>query len=203
MPNNFQLILASSSPQRIKILESINIIPDNIIAPEIDETPLRNEKPDKLVLRLAEAKATKVALDSKENAFILAADTIVGTKARVFEKAFTDEEVKKYLEFFSGRKIQIKTAIAVIKIVNGSISRTATKLVISTVKFKRLRTAELDHYIATKKGINVSGGFSIEGYGEALIQNITGSHSGIIGLPIAETCRLLEGLGYDTIKSKS
>lgn len=203
MTHEFQLVLASSSPQRIKILQSINIIPNLIIAPQIDETPLRYEKPDGLALRLAEAKAAKVALEYKGNAFILAADTIIGTKARIFEKATNENEVKQYLEFFSGRKIYIKTAIAVIKVINGSIAKTATKLVTSSVKFKRLNPLELKHYLAIGKGINTSGGFAIEGFGETLVQNITGSYSGIIGLPIAETCRLLEGLGYDTIKSKS
>lgn len=203
MTHEFQLVLASSSPQRIKILQSINIIPNLIIAPQIDETPLRYEKPDRLALRLAEAKAARVALEYKGNAFILAADTIIGTKARIFEKATNENEVKQYLEFFSGRKIYIKTAIAVIKVINGSITKTATKLVTSSVKFKRLNLLELKHYLAIGKGINTSGGFAIEGFGETLVQNITGSYSGIIGLPIAETCRLLEGLGYDTIKSKS
>jgi septum formation protein len=203
MPNKFPLILASSSPQRIKLLESIDIIPDHIIAPKIDETPLRREKPDRLALRLARVKATKVALEYKGNAFILAADTIIGTKARIFEKATSDNEVKQYLEFFSGRKIYIKTAVAAIKIIDGSIVKTATKLVTSSVKFKRINPIELKHYIATGKGLNSSGGFAIEGYGETLIQNITGSYSGIIGLPLAETCRLLEGLGYGRIKSKS
>jgi septum formation protein len=203
MTSEFQLVLASSSPQRIKLLQSINIIPDFIIAPQIDETPLRREKPDRLALRLAEAKAAKIALEYKGNAFILAADTIIGTKAGIFEKATNDKEVKQYLEFFSGRKIYIKTAIAVIKVINGSIAKTATKLVTSSIKFKRLNPLELKHYLSIGKGINTSGGFAIEGYGETLIQNITGSYSGIIGLPIAETCRLLEGLGYDTIKSKS
>ncbi len=203
MHKEFQLILASSSKRRLALLHSVSIIPDQIIAPEIDESPLRNEKSDRLVSRLAQGKATKVALSHKDNAFILSADTIVGTKARVFEKAEDNETIKKHLEFFSGRKIYIKTAVSVIKVENGSITKTATKLVTSVIKLKRLSKQELEYYIETGNGIGCAGGLCIQGYGEALVQNITGSYSGTIGLPLLETINLLKGLGYDVIKGKS
>ncbi len=201
MHKKFQLILASSSPRRLKLLQSLNITPDQIISSEINEVPLRNEKPDNLVTRLAGAKAIKVATNFLGDAYILAADTIVGTKSRVFDKAEDNETVKKYMQFFSGRKIYIKTSISVVKVENGIITKTATKLVTSTVKFKRISPTELEYYLKTSKGIGVAGGFSIQGFGEALIQNLTGSYSGIIGLPLKETMQLLAGLGYDFIKS--
>ncbi len=203
MHKKFRLILASSSKQRLALLHSVSIIPDQIISPEIDESPLRNEKSDRLASRLANAKATKVALCCGGDAFILSADTIVGTKARIFEKAENKETIKKYLEFFSGRKIYIKTAVSVIKVENSSITKTATKLVTSSIKLKRLSAAELAHYLETGNGLGSAGGLSIQGYGEALVQNITGSYSGTIGLPLLETINLLKGLGYDAIKGKS
>jgi septum formation protein len=201
MSQKFQLILASSSPRRLELLKSLAITPDQIISPSINEEPLRHEKPDSLAVRLAKAKAIKVAIAIKGSAFILAADTIVGTKARVFEKADNNETVKKYLQFFSGRKIYIKTAIAVVKLENGKITKTAAKLVTSTVKFKRISPNELEYYLKTGKGIGVAGGFSIQGFGEALVQELSGSYSGIIGLPLRETIQLLEGLGCGLIKS--
>ena len=197
------LILASSSPNRLAILRGVDITPDQVIAPNINEERLPGEKSDKLVLRLAEAKARAVATAGsyEENAYILGADTIVGTQARVFEKAETDEDVKKYLQFFSGRRIYIKTAIAVVKIENGVISKVATKLSVSKVKFKRISPEEIELYIKKGCGLGAAGGFAIQGIGESLIQNINGSYSGIVGLPLYETVNLLIGLGYELFKN--
>jgi septum formation protein len=191
-----RLILASSSPRRLSLLQSVSIVPDHIISPNINETPLAKEKPEKAALRLAEAKAMSIAKTSTEDALILSADTIVSTKAKIFDKAITKEDVEKYLSFFSGRRIHINTAISVIKVKNGIIEKSATKLVTSTVKFKRINPEEMKHYIASNIGIGAAGGFAIQGIGETLIQWISGSYSGIVGLPLTETLNLLRGLGY-------
>ena len=191
-----RLILASSSPRRLSLLQSVAIIPDNIISPDIDETPLPREKPKATVLRLAEAKAMSIAKTFSEDAFILSADTIVNNNSKIFDKAETKEDVEKYLSFFSGRRIHINTAISVIKVKNGIIEKSATKLVESSVKFKRINPEEMKHYIASNLGIGAAGGFAIQGLGETLTQWISGSYSGMIGLPLTETLNLLRGLGY-------
>lgn len=198
-----KLILASASQNRLSLLKSVGVNPDQIISPNIDETPLKRESSDKLALRLANQKAEAVAAILSEDALIIAADTIVGTKTKVFEKTSTDDEVRKSIEFFSGRRIYIKTAVAVIKIENGVITAKSTKLVIGKVKFKRLSIEEINHYVDSKIGLRVSGGLNIEGYGQVLIKEIFGSHSGIIGLPLYETMNMLKGLGHDPFKSKS
>lgn len=197
------LILASSSLQRLALLKNIGITPDKIISPDIDETPLKKEKSDHLVMRLAEAKAIAVANNIKEDAFIIAADTIVGTKGKVFDKTTNDAEVLKSIKFFSGKRVYIKTAVTVIKLENGIIAKKASRLVISKIKYKRFSEEDIKHYIDSGIGIGVAGGVEIQGFGETLIQNITGSYSGIIGLPLYETLNLLKGMGYDPFKSKS
>lgn len=194
------LILASSSKNRLGILQGLNINPDQIISPGINEEKLSGENADKLALRLAEVKAKSVANGCVGDAYILGADTIVGTKARIFEKAETDNDVKKYLQFFSGRRIYIRTAVAVVKVEDGVISKIATKLSISKVKFKRISPEEMELYINKACGIGAAGGFAIQGLGESLIQNIDGSYSGIVGLPVYETVNLLKGLGYELFK---
>ena len=196
-----RLILASSSKRRLNLLQSINIHPDQIISPDIDETPFKRESSDKLALRLAASKARAIAAEG--DAYIIAADTIVGTKTRIFNKAESFEDVEKYLKFFSGRRIYIKTAVAVIKIVNSEIEKIATSLVISKVKFKRISPTELNNYLNSGNGIGAAGGLSIQGIGETLISEMTGSYSGIVGLPLNQTVNLLNGLGYDCFKSKS
>lgn len=197
------LILASSSPHRLALLKSINMIPDKIISPDIDETPLKKEKPDHLVVRLAETKALAVASKLSDDGLIIGADTIVGTKTKVFDKTISNEEVLNSIKFFSGKKIYIKTAVAVIKIEKGLITKKTYRLVISKIKYKRFSEEDIKLYIDSGIGIGVAGGVNIQGFGETLIQNITGSYSGIIGLPLYETINLLKGLGYDPFKSKS
>jgi len=189
------LILASSSPRRLALLQNIAIYPTQIISPNIDEQPLLKETPTQLALRLAEKKAMLVA-SSQTNAFILAADTVVGTKNKIFDKAETRELVEKYLHFFSGKRIVIYTAISVIKVQKCIIEKIATKLVVSKVKFKRFSHEEIQHYLDSNNGIGAAGGFAIQGLGETLVEWLSGSYSGIVGLPLCETANLLKGLGY-------
>ena len=203
MRNSQKLILASSSPRRLALLRSIAVSPDKVISPDINEASLPKEKPEALALRLAEAKALVVANACKEDAFILGADTIVSTKTKIFKKAESAVDVEKYLNIFSGRKINIHTAIAVVKVENDIITKAAKKLVTSQIKFKRLGHEELQHYVASNNGIGAAGGFAIQNIGETLLQWMRGSYSGIVGLPLCETVNLLKGLGYDVIKSKS
>lgn len=199
----FKLILASSSPHRLKLLSDIDLVPDQIYSPDIDESRLKHEKTDHLVIRLAKKKAEEVAKQISYNAFIIAADTIVGTKAKIFDKATTDEEIEEYLKFFSGKRIYIKTAVSVLKFENKEITKISTKLSTNKVKFKRLTKEDIDLYIKAGCGIGTSGGVNIQGLGQTIIKNFDGSISGAIGLPLYETINLLKGMGYDCFKSKS
>lgn len=196
-----QIILASSSPHRLRLLKSINIVPDQVISPNIDETALHREKPDHLVTRLAEEKAIEVSKAIQDEAYIIAADTIVGTKNKIFDKAYNNQDVLKYLNIISGRKIYIKTAVTVLQVSKSVIIKKATRLITSKVSFKRFKESEINHYIKSGIGLEVAGGVNIEGFGEILIKNISGSYSGIIGLPLYETLNLLQGMGYDYFKS--
>ncbi|MEK6734726.1 MAG: nucleoside triphosphate pyrophosphatase [Pseudomonadota bacterium] len=197
----YQFILASSSPQRLMLLKTIGLVPDQIISPNINEDRLKKEKPNDYVTRLAKEKAVEVSNNIKDNAFILAADTIVGTNARLFDKAVTTEDVEKNLKFFSGRRIYIKTSISVIKLKDGIIVDQSSKLSVSKVKFKRITDQEIKLYIDNGQGIGSAGGLNIENLGQILIKNIEGSYSGIMGLPLYETVNLLKGLGYEYFKS--
>ena len=201
MSNKPSLILASSSKHRLGLLQTIGINPDKIISPDINEERLKKEKLDHFVMRLAEEKAKAVASNYTDNAYIIAADTIVGTKAKLFDKAINDQDVIRYLNFYSGKRIYIKTAVSVFKLENGVITKKASRLSINKIKFKRIDKEELDLYIKSGSGIGNAGGLQIEGYGQVLIKNIEGSYSGIIGLPLYETVKLLKGLGYDYFKS--
>ena len=99
-----RLILASASPRRLALLAQIGIAPDEVIAADIDETPLSKETPRNLALRLARQKAEAV---KAENAIILAADTVVAVGRRVLPKAETEQEARQCLRLLSGRSQRV------------------------------------------------------------------------------------------------
>ena len=189
-----KLILASASSRRLALLQSINLDPDEIISTDIDESPLAKEKPEKLALRLALEKAYA----AKKDGFIIAADIIVATKSKIFHKGKDRETIEKYLHFYSGRRINIHTGVAVVRIENGVIVKQGQKLVSNTIKFKRFTPQEIQHYLDINHGIGAAGGVNIQGFGDSLLQWLNGSYSGILGLPLYETLNLLKGMGYIT-----
>ncbi len=188
-----KLILASASPRRRDLLAQIGIVPDAIIAADIDETPLPNELPRPHAERLAFEKASAAT----QNAFILAADTVVGVGRRILPKAETPEQVRACLDLLSGRAHQVITAIAL----RDPAGKIRTRTVLTRVKFKRLNTAEIGHYIESVEGLGKAGGYAIQGLAGAFVTHINGSYSAIVGLPLYETRALLEGAGFTPSRS--
>ncbi len=185
-PPNASLVLASASPRRLALLAQIGIIPDQIIAADIDETPLKAETPRMLALRLAAAKAQ--AADVGE-ATVLAADTVVAVGRRILPKAETESQARRCLSLLSGRGHRVYTGVAVRSV--GANLR--TRLVESRVRFKRLSPAEIDDYIASDEWRGKAGGYAAQGLAGRFIVSIVGSYSSIVGLPLYETACLLEG----------
>jgi septum formation protein len=186
-----RLVLASASPRRLDLLRQIGIQPDAVAAAEVDETPLRKETPRQLAFRLARAKAARVA-EAEPEAFVLAADTVVAVGRRVLPKVETEAEARACLALLSGRAHRVLTGVAAI----APSGRTAARLVESRVRFKRLTPAEIDRYVASGDGFGKAGGYAIQGRAGALVIDLQGSYSGVVGLPLYETAALLEGLGY-------
>jgi len=185
------LVLASASPRRAGLLAQAGIVPARIVAPEIDETPLRRELPRAYVLRMARLKAQAVAV-SEEGALILAADTVVALGRRILPKAVDADEVERCLKLLSGRRHQVLTALALAA--PGSILR--TRIVTTRVAFKVLTPAEIADYLASAEGEGKAGGYAIQGRAEAFVRFINGSYSNVVGLPLYETIALLRGSGY-------
>lgn len=185
-----QLVLASSSPRRRDLLARIGATPARIASPDIDETPLAGERPRAYALRLAQAKAAAVPRDADE--IVLAGDTTVALGHRILPPADSEAVQRKLLGLLSGRRHQCISAICVIDR-NGQVR---TRTVETIVGFKRLSDAEIDSYIASGEGLGKAGGYAIQGRAEALIRFVSGSHSGVIGLPLFETRALLLSAGY-------
>ncbi|HYK79052.1 MAG TPA: nucleoside triphosphate pyrophosphatase [Micropepsaceae bacterium] len=185
------LVLASASPRRAGLLAQAGIVPARIVAPEIDETPLRRELPRAYVLRMARLKAQAVAV-SEEGALILAADTVVALGRRILPKAVDADEVERCLKLLSGRRHQVLTALALAA--PGVALR--TRIVTTRVAFKVLTPAEIADYLASAEGEGKAGGYAIQGRAEAFVRFINGSYSNVVGLPLYETIALLRGSGY-------
>jgi len=183
------LVLASTSPRRRDLLARLGVTPDRIAAPNIDETPLPHELPRAYALRLAEAKAR--AVPHAPGDVILAGDTTIALGRRILPPADDEAVQRRLLALLSGRRHHCLSAICVI---DGE-GRARTRLADTIVAFKRLSEAEIDRYVACGEGLGKAGGYAIQGRAEALVRFLSGSHSGVVGLPLFETRALLEASG--------
>lgn len=186
-----RLVLASASPRRMDLLRQVGVTPDAVVAAEIDETPLKTETPRQTALRLALSKAAKVA-ETHNDAYVLAADTIVAVGTRILPKVETPAQGRKCLELLSGRAHKVLTAVAVV----APDGRTVKRLVETRLHFKRLTAAEIDAYLRDGEGIGKAGGYAIQGKAGAFVMSIQGSYPAVVGLPLYETMNLLTGLGF-------
>lgn len=185
------LILASASPRRKDLLAQIGITPDKIQPADLDETEKPSEAPRVYALRLAIEKAQAVhALEP--GAIILAADTAVAVGRRILPKTETEDEARACLNLMSGRSHQVLTGIAVI----AADGRMMSRLVTTRVKMKRLTPQEVSGYIASGEWKGKAGGYGIQGKAGALISDLSGSYTGVVGLPVFETRNLLQAAGY-------
>jgi septum formation protein len=187
-----KLILASASPRRLDLLRQAGIEPDLVVPADIDETPHKAETPDKHALRLAIEKAGVVAA-LHPDAFILAADTVVGCGRRILPKAEDQATAARCLELISGRRHRVLGGIALI----APGGRMATRLVESAVAFKRLSAAETASYLASGEWHGKAGGYAIQGRAAAYIRFMSGSYSNVVGLSLYDVHQLLAGFGWD------
>ena len=183
-----RLTLASASPRRRDLLAQIGVVPDDIAAADIDETPLRTETPRDLALRLAISKAQAVTAEGH----VLAADTVVCLGRRILPKADSADEVRDCLKLLSGRNHRVITAIAVVA-PGGKLTSRAVE---TRLSFKRLSAAEIDAYAQSGEGEGKAGGYGIQGRAGGFVIKLIGSYTAVVGLPLYETRCLLQGAGF-------
>jgi septum formation protein len=187
--NNPGLILASASPRRLELLAQIGITPKAVIPSDIDETPLKAEKPRNLALRLAIAKANVI---QEHNSFILAADTVVACGQRILPKAETEEDAAYCLDHLSGCRHHVYGGIAIRTPDNKIVSR----VVDTMVQFKALTAAEKALYLENREWEGKAGGYAIQGLAAGFVKTIQGSYSNIVGLSLYDSLQMLNGLGF-------
>lgn len=192
-----ELILASSSPRRLALLNQIGIEPEHMVPAHIDETPERGELPRKLAMRLADLKALTAQHKARQagfadNALVLGADTVVALGRRILPKAETMEEATYCLRLLSGRAHRVFTGISVVS-PSGKLRH---RIVETRIRFKRLSNKELESYLASAEWRGKAGGYALQGIAAAFAVKISGSYSGVVGLPLHETVQLLTAEGY-------
>lgn len=192
-----RLVLASSSPRRLALLEQVGIEPFALRPASIDETPKRGERPRSLAQRLAREKAmTARERLTREpelhHSFVLAADTVVAIGRLVLGKPEYLDEAAKALSTLSGRTHKVYTAVALITPEDKLRMRTVE----TRVRFKRLAREEIDSYLACGEWRGKAGGYAVQGIAGAFVQKIVGSYSNVVGLPLIEVVGLLAGEGF-------
>ncbi|WP_156680819.1 Maf family protein [Sphingomonas profundi] len=185
-----RLVLASASPRRLDLLARIGIAPDLVDPADIDETPARAEAPIAHARRLAAAKAAAAAARHPDAA-VLAADTVVAAGTRILPKAEDEATARACLSLLSGRRHRVHTAVSLV--VPGAAAR--HRLSTSIVAFKALTAREIDAYVAAGEWRGKAGGYAIQGSAEGWVRFLSGSHSGVVGLPLFETRALLASAG--------
>ncbi|HQS70718.1 MAG: septum formation protein Maf [Novosphingobium sp. 28-62-57] len=190
LPTFPELVLASASPRRLELLGRLGIVPDRVVATDIDESPLKAERPRAHAVRLAAEKA-RAAAALAPGCVILAGDTVVGAGVRILPKAEDEATARKCLALLSGRRHRVFSAIAVIT-PDGRLREALSETI---VRFKRLSPEEMDDYIAGGQWHGKAGGYAIQGSAEGFCDWLSGSHSGVVGLPLYETRKLLKAAG--------
>jgi septum formation protein len=187
------LILASESPRRRALLAQAGVVPDAIIAADVDERVHRGELPRVYGLRVAQAKAEAVAAACQDRrALILAADTVVACGRRILPKAASDEDVRRCLRLLNGRAHQVLTAVAL----HTPDGKMRSRSVMTHISFARLSEAEIEAFVESREGIRKAGGYAIQGRAEGFVRRINGSYSNVVGLPLFQTIQLLRGCGF-------
>jgi septum formation protein len=192
MNSSPQLYLASTSPRRREILQSLGV-DFEVAMVETDESPAKGESAEDLVLRLASGKA-EAATGAD---YVLGSDTVVVLDDRMLGKPKDEDEAVDMLLALSGRSHTVLTGVA-LKTPDG------TRLVLSKtdVRFREIDRDEAIRYWHSGEPRDKAGGYGIQGKGGMFVESINGSYSGVMGLPVFETVELLKSAGIDVLSQQ-
>ena len=201
-----RIYLASKSPRRRDLLRQIGVNFDVLTFragergedADVDETPLPGEAVERYVERLALAKAQagmrRVLWRKLLPHPVLAADTTLEVDGEIVGKPHDAAEAHAILERLSGRRHRVLTAVAM-----SDGERTRSRLSVSEVAFRRLSEHAIRRYVATGEPFDKAGAYGIQGHAAIFVEEIRGSYSGIMGLPLFETAALLDIFGHPVL----
>jgi septum formation protein len=191
-----RLILASSSPRRRNLLEEAGFRFD-VEAPDVAEAPLPDEDPDACARRLALEKLEAVAPRAPADCCLLAADTVVALDGDSIGKPRDTEEAVEMLLRLSGRTHRVFTGFAV----GARGQRVHLGLEESRVRMRRFDREEARVYAETGEPLDKAGGYALQGVGGGLVEEIEGSRSNVIGLPLEAVVPVLDAFGVARCRS--
>lgn len=202
-----RIYLASRSPRRRELLRQIGVRFELLVFrggergedADVDEAPFPGESVERYVERVALTKAEAGFRRQRWRHLpslpVLAADTTLELDGQIIGKPGSEDEAHDILKRLSGREHRVLTAIAM-----SDGERTRSAINISQVLFRRLEPDEIRHYVATGEPMDKAGAYGIQGRAAVFVENIRGSYSGIMGLPLFETAQMLETFGYPVLK---
>ena len=184
-----KIVLASSSPRRVKLLKQLGV-PFEVVEP-VGVHEEDDGVPEEVVLRNAQAKADHVASKLDEG-IVIGADTIVVLGETIIGKAMTDQEATEMLTALQGRTHRVLTGLAV---VDASSKRTETDVVETVVTFQPLTEDEVARYVASGEPLGKAGGYAVQGLGAVIVEEVHGCFYNVVGLPLYKLSMLLETFG--------
>jgi len=185
---NATLVLASASPRRRELLESMGI-EFSVHVTQTDESRRENEQPEDFVARLARDKALAAQASLGADKSILAADTIVVQGNGVFGKPQDFEHAKRIWQSLSGTKHQVMTAVCL-----AADDRLQVRVSLTEVEFSVITEAQMQHYWESGEPVDKAGAYAIQGLASAWVKLIHGSYSNVVGLPLREVNQLLASI---------
>jgi septum formation protein len=203
------LYLASRSPRRRELLKQIGVRFEPLLlrlttarGPDVDELQHDGEPPERYVERIAHEKAEHglqvITMRSMLAKPVLAADTVVIVDGQVIGKPADRAQAADFLHRLSGRAHEVRTTVAIGRAA-GNSSHVLRATSVSTVSFRVLTDAEIEHYCASGEPFDKAGGYGIQGLAAVFIERIEGSYSGVMGLPLYETANLLKQAGITVL----
>lgn len=191
MQSAAKIILASTSPRRQEILQSLELEFD-VHRVIVDEMPLAGELPGDMVQRLAAAKAAAAVVP--ETHIVIGADTAVVLGDAVLGKPRDEQDSIEMLLQLSGRAHAVMTGVAV-----RSGAETRSIVTSTEVQFREIGQDEARRYWQSGEPCDKAGSYGIQGLGGMFVSRISGSYSGVVGLPVFETVELLSAMGVDVL----
>ena len=196
--SDFHLYLASNSPRRRELLDQIGVS-FRVLPVDVDEAPQPDEDAAALVQRLAldKARAGRKDLPAHDRRPVLGADTLVLCEGRILGKPHARDAGIQMLAELSDKVHEVLTAVALV-----DNQREQVELSRSQVRFRAIAPSEAAAYWDSGEPADKAGGYAIQGLGAVFVAELIGSYSGVMGLPLFETARLLDEFGIEVLETK-